>query len=424
MDDALKTLIREKLVARRAEQFQFLRGLVATHSENPPGDSDAVAETTAAALKRLGFGVERHRVPNELAAEHGVARVTNLVSRHVFGAGNVIALNARGDTPPAGGGWSVDPFAADIKKGVITGLGVLGKADIAAYAYALLALRDAKPDLAGTVELHVTFDGETGGELGPLWLLRKGIVNPDYAIGSGLAHGIGTSTMGDLQMEVEIEARDIARDVARDVAREPAGAAGVTVAADAMAVASGIINALYDMNHAFANIRSSVPGIGTPSLVVGEIEGGRRPDKRPERVVFRLDRRIIPDETPATVEKSLTRLIAEVGSLEDGIVCRIRRLKLAPPMKPMAGSGRLAGILERQASETTGRAVKPYGVTFDAGARHYAGQGVPTVLYGAGPATAAAGNMGGPDERLDLDDLRIATEVIALTLAEFLKPTG
>jgi hypothetical protein len=32
--------------------------------------------------------------------------------------------------------------------------------------------------------------------------------------------------------------------------------------------------------------------------------------------------------------------------------------------------------------------------------------------------------MGGPDERLDLDDLRIATEVIALTLAEFLKPTG
>ena len=52
-----------------------------------------------------------------------------------------------------------------------------------------------------------------GGELGPLWLMQKGIVNPDYAIASGLAHGIGTATMGDLQMEVTLEAGQAAREL-------------------------------------------------------------------------------------------------------------------------------------------------------------------------------------------------------------------
>ena len=46
------------------------------------------------------------------------------------------------------------------------------------------------------------------------------------------------------------------------------------------------------------------------------------------------------------------------------------------------------------------------------------------MLYGAGPATAVDAHWGGPDERLVLDDLRKATEVVALALAEFLTPAA
>jgi acetylornithine deacetylase/succinyl-diaminopimelate desuccinylase-like protein len=144
----------------------------------------------------------------------------------------------------------------------------------------------------------------------------------------------------------------------------------------------------------------------------------------PDKVTFRLVRRLIPDEEPAAVERQMTRLVAETASATDGIVCRVRRLKLLAPMKPVAGAGRLAETLQRQASRAAGRAIEPYGVAFDAEARQYAACGIPTVLYGAGPATAAEANMGGPDERLRLDDLRLATEVVALTLAEFLTPAG
>ncbi|MBI2978905.1 MAG: peptidase M20, partial [Rhodospirillales bacterium] len=116
MDFELDNRIRQRLVAGRAQQFQFLKDLVGTASQNPPGNGEAIAERVADELKALGLGVERHRVPNELAAERGLVLVVNMVARHVFGAGNVVALNAHGDTAPAGEAWpprtgGADPFA-------------------------------------------------------------------------------------------------------------------------------------------------------------------------------------------------------------------------------------------------------------------------------------------------------------------------
>ena len=62
------------------------------------------------------------------------------------------------------------------------------------------------------------------------------------------------------------------------------------------------------------------------------------------------------------------------------------------------------------------------GVPIYTDARHYAAAGVPTVLYGAGPHTLAEANGHRPDERLRLDDLARATDVVALALADLLAP--
>ncbi|MAF96256.1 MAG: peptidase M20 [Rhodospirillaceae bacterium] len=407
MDESLKSRIHDYLVAGRAGQFQFLKELVRTPSQIPPGDAAAVAELTARTLKSLGFGVERHPVPKELVRERGLSAITNLVVRHQFASGPVVALNAHGDTGPAGDGWTADPLGGEIKDGVLYGLGALTKADLVVYTHALAALRDTRPDLSGTVELHFTFDGEGDGQLGPGWLLGEGIVNPDYAVGSGYAYGIGTSAMGDLQLRVEIETM---------AAQEPP--------ADAMETTARVLNALYGVRENLSQIRSEIPGIGSPELVIGEIEGGTRPDAAPSRVVFALDRRLIPDEDPAAVETGLTNLIAATASASKGIVCRIGRLGLSAPMKPEPGTDKLAQALERQATEVMDRPIRVCGVPYDTNSRHYAAWGIPTVLYGAGPATRNDGHAGAADERLMLDDLRKATEVAARGLAEFLAPAG
>ena len=97
---------------------------------------------------------------------------TNLIVRHRFGDGPVIALNAHGDVVPPGLGWRHDPYGAQIEDGphgpVMYGRGVaVSKSDFATYTWALLALQAAAAQgakLGGTLELHFTYDEETGGD--------------------------------------------------------------------------------------------------------------------------------------------------------------------------------------------------------------------------------------------------------------------
>lgn len=417
MDENLRSRIKENLVARRADQFQYLSELIKTPSVYTPGEGSGdmvpVTELTVKTLKEMGLGVERHTVPDEFAAGSGLSNHTSLVVRHEFAAGPIVALVAHGDTKKANPGWTEDPFGAVIKNGVLYGLGALSKADLAVFSHALVALRDAQPELSGTLELHFTFDCAADGDLGPGWLLKNGIVNPDYALGSGISYGIGTSSMGDLQLQVEIA------ETALTTAQNEGG-----VVADPLEAAVGVMAALYRARDDIATLRSDIPGIGSPGMVIGEIDGGERPDEAPAKVVFGLGRDILPEENPAEVEAGLTRLIAEAGSHFDGVICKISRVKMSPPMKAGPGTDKFSKILEECAADVMGGPVWVYGVPYDPGTRHYAALGIPTVLYGAGPSTPEEGHPGGPDERLVLDDLRKATEVVALALADFLKPAA
>ena len=97
---------------------------------------------------------------------------TNLLVRRRFGEGGpMIALNAHGDVVPPGEGWTKDPYGAEIVDGWMYGRGVaVSKSDFATYAFALLALEELERSgarLNGTVELHLTYDEEAGGEIGP-----------------------------------------------------------------------------------------------------------------------------------------------------------------------------------------------------------------------------------------------------------------
>ena len=103
---------------------------------------------------------------------------------------------------------------------------------------------------------------------------------------------------------------------------------------------------------------------------------------------------------------------------------RVRRILLARPLAPIAGTERLAAALCRHASRIMGARVEAKGVPLYTDARHYAAAGVPIVLYGAGPRTIEEANAHRADERLPLADLHRATAVVALALTELLCSTG
>src|ERR1700710_1707057 len=80
----------------------------------------------------------------------------------------------------------------------------VSKSDFATYAFALRALIDTAAPLHGTVELHFTYDEESGGLLGPGWLLANGIVKPDYAICAGFSYAVTVAHNGCVHLEVTV----------------------------------------------------------------------------------------------------------------------------------------------------------------------------------------------------------------------------
>ncbi|MBV8030952.1 MAG: ArgE/DapE family deacylase [Betaproteobacteria bacterium] len=406
--------VRRTVADRHASQVRFLAALVQAPSDNPPGDCAPHAERAARLLGELGFAVERDPVPAEAARSVGMTSATNLVVRERFGAGPVIALNAHGDVVPPGLGWSVDPYGAVIRDGVMYGRGVaVSKSDFATYAFALLALKEAASAsalrLAGTVELHFTYDEEAGGEIGPKRLLDTGQSKPDYAICAGFSYGITTAHNGCLHLEVEVTGRS-------------AHAARPDTGVDALEASTAILADLYAWRKTLAATRSKVPGIESPTLVVGLISGGINTNVVPDRVAFRIDRRIVPEEDPAAAERELVARISSSAAKHSGIECRIRRILLAKPLAPLPGQERLVGALQRHAREVLGEAIETHGVPIYTDARHYGEAGIPVVLYGAGPRTLLEANGHRADERLRLEDLRKATEVVACALVELLSP--
>jgi len=403
--------IHRFLEQQRDAETRFLAALVKVPSDNPPGDCAAHAESAATLLEGLGFIVERHPVPDELVRANGMIACTNLVVRQHFGDGPVVALNAHGDVVPPGEGWTRDPFGAEIVDGWMYGRGVaVSKSDFATYAFALLALQAAVAAvtaLLGTVELHLTYDEEVGGEIGPRWLIEEGISKPDLALGAGFSYAVVDAHNGCLHLEVQVDGRS-------------AHAAMPWTGVDALEAANHILGDLYAWRKTLAERRSDIEGIGSPQLTVGLIKGGINTNVVPDRVVFRLDRRMVPEENPEAVEAELTEVIRDAAKDFPDAKVAVRRILLARPLVPTEGGQPLTEILCRRATEVMGEPVAAKGVPLYTDARHYAEKGIPIVLYGAGPRTIQEANAHRADERLPLADLHRATEVVALTLLDLL----
>ena len=230
-----------------AGQVDFLAELVRVPSDNPPGDCAPHAERTAVLLQQLGWPVERYPVPETEVDAVGMRSAVNLVVRRRFGPGPVIALNAHGDVVPPGEGWTQNPYGAAIVDGAMFGRGVaVSKSDIATYAFALKALEAAAEQgsrLGGTVELHITYDEESGGEIGPRRLLEQGLSRPDLALGAGFAYAVVVAHNGVLHLEVKVHGKQ-------------AHAAMPYTGVDALVAANAILTALYQHRQGYVR-----PGI-------------------------------------------------------------------------------------------------------------------------------------------------------------------
>ena len=390
------------------EEVRFLQELVRVPTDTPPGNNAPHAERTAQLLQGFGLDVEKYPVPQAEVQAQGLQSITNLVVRRRYGEGRTIALNAHGDVVPPGGGWTHDPYGAEIVDGKLYGrAAAVSKSDFASFTFAVRALESLQARLKGSVELHFTYDEEFGGELGPGWLLRHQLTKPDLLIAAGFSYEVVTAHNGCLQLEVTVHGK---------MAHAAIPDSGV----DALQAAVKILNVLYAGNELYRQVTSSVAGITHPYLNVGRIEGGTNTNVVPGKVVFKLDRRMIPEEQPAMVEARLRQAIHDVAAQCPGITVEIRRLLLAHALKPLPGNKPLVEALQKHGAAVFGQPIPVRGTPLYTDVRLYAEAGIPGVIYGAGPRTVLESNAKRADERLELEDLRRATQVIARTLRDLL----
>jgi len=393
------------------EEVAFLQALVRVPTDTPPGNNAPHAERTAELLAPMGFAAERHPVPAADVQAYGMQSITNLIVRRPYGppgSGPTVALNAHGDVVPPGEGWTHDPYGGEIVDGAMYGRATaVSKGDFASFTFAVRALEAVARPTRGALELHFTYDEEFGGLLGPGWLLERGLTHPDLLLAAGFSYEVVTAHNGCLQMEVTVHGK-------------MAHAAVPHTGVDALQGAVHILNALYALNAGYRRVRSQVPGISHPYLNVGRIEGGTNTNVVPGQVVFKLDRRMIPEENPAEVEAAIRACIAQAAGECAGISVDIRRLLLARSMMPLPGNRPLVDALQKHAGEVFGQVPPAVGTPLYTDVRLYAERGIPGVIYGAGPRTVLESHAKRADERLELEDLRRATQVVARALHDLL----
>lgn len=413
MSDALNARLETWVDENFDQQVELLQQLIRIPTDTPPGNTAPHALALAEILEGWGWKVERHAVPDEQVRAYGMQSITNLIVRRRYTAGGpIFALNAHGDVVPPGDGWTHPPYEGVVEDGRIYGrAAAVSKSDFTTYLHAVRALEASGAPLAGTIELHFTYDEEFGGLLGPGWLLEQGLSKPDYALCASFSYDVVTAHNGCLQFEITVHGKATHGSMPK-------------TGHDALQAATRILQEIYAQAERLDEIHSSIPGITHPTMIVGRIDGGTNTNVVPGQVVLKMDRRMIPEEDPVAVEAELRAFVQHAVEGLPGIRVDVRRILLAHPLRPLPGHERIVASLQKHGQAVFGEPIGVCGTPLYADARLYGEHGVPVVMYGAGPRTLMESRAKQADENLVLSDLRGATKVVAQMLADFMVVQG
>ena len=394
------------LVESHGDIVECLLELVATPSDNPPGDCDLIAVRVEERLQGLGLETERHDVPR---------------SSRVPPAPTVLAwlgpptdrpdilLNAHVDVIPPGEGWSVDPYTAGVLDGRIVGRGAaVSKSDVVAYAYALAAAKRRLAAPSGTAVLAVTSDEETGGHAGPAWLIGERGLRPRMVICAGVTHQVGIAHNGCIQGRLLVAGRS----------SHAAMASGGT---DAVRLGALALDAIYAYGRTLASRRSAVDGIEHATIEVTSIHAGGVNGVTAGSAELTIDRRLIPEEDPDTALDELRGVLEAIDP--GGRFLSFEPTLVVPPLRSGEGQAALAAVVKREAERFLGRPVPLRGAPIFTDARWFGNAGIPTIMFGAGPADLTEARGHAADENVRIDDLLAASHIMADSLVSLLAET-
>jgi acetylornithine deacetylase/succinyl-diaminopimelate desuccinylase family protein len=375
-----------------AGDLTLLRELIKIPSENPPGNELRKAQHLADYFDRHGVRVRLDEVlpgrPNVIV-ELALGDASD---------GPTLIFNGHLDTVPVGTGWTIDPFAAEVRDGRVYGRGAADMlAGVAAMAAATVALSRERRNLRGRLVVHAVVDEEVDAR-GSRHAASN--VDADWVIVAEPSNGrLYTHGNGQLNVEVTFEGR---------AAHSSAPETGHNAIHDAAAFIAHVER--EDERHRIC----TGPEVSRRTYSACVIAGGVGGSTVPDRCTVTIDRRVIPTETLDEALRDVARLLDEVRARRPGLHARLRPTLRFPPLAP-AVDQRLINAIQASVA-VLGRELSIAGFTGATDAAWYAQRGIPAVIFGPGDLRTAHQ----PDESVAIDDLALSTRALALTARRLL----
>jgi len=354
-------------MATSSPTIRLLRDYVAIPSVNPMGRSDVpdaivgetrLAEHIRGQLRAMGIDAElvgegaRQSIVADVRAQDPKAE-TVLVASHL-------------DTVPVDG-MEIPPFDPLVAEGRLSGRGSCDtKAGMAALVAALERVLKR-----GRLRRNLILVGEADEELssvGVYDVLRAlGGRRPDWVLATE-----PTSLAVVHAHKGVVHAHLSARGRACHASEPERGANAIVSLARAAVALDELARAMAARPH---------HALGPPTLSIGRFEGGHAPNIVPDRAGLVADRRILPGETLADVEREIVEALTAAGVADSVQLteCRLEKPTLGTPVDHAVVSTCLAALVE------AGLGAQTSGVAFGTDAGVFEAEaGVPGVVMGPG----------------------------------------
>lgn len=411
--------------------IDLTRDLVRIPSVNPrfvtdPGINKeaAVQDRIGVELDALGFSCDRWDVfpdrPNIVADWAGREERSLLLCGHV-------------DVVPIGveSGWTVDPFGGEVKDGKLYGRGAVDmKSGVVACIAAARAIKRAGVALDGRLSIHTVVDEEAGG-FGAKDAVKKGKLARAGIITEPTWNKVVPAEGGLFWTRVTIRGRQgHAGWRFNEIWPQQATSDRLQPGVNAIELSTRFLAALRE----FESIRcrtSSHPlvpaGLNTISPGVVRAGAGLGPDGLPvimtnpaiipDVVVIDLDFKFLPNENAEEVKQEFERFVHHFCQTDrwlrdNPITVDWDYANLYfPAMDTPVDHPLVTSLIDRSAQGGNPILIKGFEAVTDGA--HYAGEGVPCVLFGP-----SGDGFHGYDEYVEIDSLTRVTRTLAATIID------
>ena len=421
--------IKDDLFARLEDRYdevaELTASLIRLPTVNPPGDAyEPCARLLGDRLAARGFTVEYLRAEGAVGDSDRYPRLNVVARIDGSGPGPCVHFNSHIDVVAPGEGWTVDPFAGEIRDGRVYGRGACDmKGGLAASIIAVESILDHGIDFPGAIEISGTVDEETGGYAGVAWLAERGHFSPprvDHVIIPEPLYkdAVCLGHRGVWWSEVEVRGR---------IAHGSMPFLGVSAIRGMGALLAKIEDELYPR---LAQRRTRMPVIPDPArqstLNFNSLHGGlpeqNDVDGFPSALVadrcrLVLDRRYLLEEAEDDVKQEVVDLLEALKDERPDFDYQLRDLWSVPPTMTEPDAP-VVRALDRAIEAVLGAPARHVASPGTYDQKHVARIGHLKDCVAYGPGILELAHQ--PDEYIEIDDMVASAKIMAASALDLL----